>query len=102
MAIRVDFVGCRFIDRQLSAYERDRPELAPTEKPKDCDVPSSRHEPVSRARIERALQFVATIIAGPDGEAYLPIFERLEHELSAIDAKTDALSRARALVASRP
>lgn len=59
---------------------------------------SAAVHPITRARIERALQVVATIVAGPKGEAYLPIFERLERELAAIDAKTDALARARAVI----
>lgn len=53
--------------------------------------------PITRARIERALQFMAMIVAGPDGDLYLPIFERLEAELAAIDRKTDALARARTI-----
>jgi hypothetical protein len=56
----------------------------------------------TRERIERALGFIAEIVAGPGGEAYLPIFERLERELAAIDAKADALGRARAIVATNP
>jgi hypothetical protein len=55
-----------------------------------------------RDRIEQALRFMATIVAGPDGEVYLPIFERLERELAARDAKTDALQRARALAMANP
>lgn len=58
--------------------------------------------PISRARIERALHFVAIVVAAPGGEAYLPIFERLERELAALDAKTDALARARSLIAASP
>lgn len=40
---------------------------------------------------------MAMIVAGPDGDLYLPIFERLEAELAAIDRKTDALARARTI-----
>jgi hypothetical protein len=43
---------------------------------------------------------MAEIVASPGGEVYLPIFERLEAELAAIDTKTDALARARSLAAS--
>ncbi len=57
---------------------------------------------VTRARIEKALRFMAIIVSGTDGELYLPIFERLERELAAIDVKTDALQRARSMVASIP
>ena len=55
--------------------------------------------PITRVRIERALQFMAMIVAGPDGDLYLPLFERLERELAAIDAKADALARARTIAA---
>lgn len=55
--------------------------------------------PVSRERIERALRFVAAIVAEPGGEVYLPIFERLERELTDMDTKADALARARSIAA---
>ena len=42
---------------------------------------------------------MAMIVAGPDGDLYLPLFERLERELAAIDAKADALARARTIAA---
>lgn len=58
--------------------------------------------PITRARIEQALRFMANIVTGPDGEVYLPIFERLERELAAIDAKSDALQRARTMVGASP
>ena len=57
---------------------------------------------IARERIEHALWFVAKIVAEPDGEVYLPIFERLERELAAIDAKSDAMARARTLLATTP
>lgn len=38
----------------------------------------------------------ALVIADP---VYLPIFERLEQELAALEAKEDGISRARALLA---
>jgi len=62
-------------------------------------VPVSRSvdRPVSRQRVEDALQFVAAIVAGPDGEVYLPIFHRLERELAAIDERESALARARSI-----
>lgn len=56
----------------------------------------------TQERIERALRFMAQVVAGPDGEVYLPIFERLERELAALDAKSSALERARAMVAATP
>lgn len=55
---------------------------------------------ITRARVERALQIIAAIVTGPEGDAYLPIFERLERELAALDAKSDALARARSIVAA--
>lgn len=58
--------------------------------------------PIARARIEQALRFMADIVTGPGGEVYLPIFERLERELAAIDAKSDALQRARTMVGATP
>jgi hypothetical protein len=62
-------------------------------------LPRRADDPVSRERIERALRFVAAIVAEPGGEVYLPIFERLERELTDIDAKADALARARTIAA---
>lgn len=56
-------------------------------------------ELISRARVERALHFLATIVTETGGEVYLPLFERLERELAAIDAKADALARARTIAA---
>jgi hypothetical protein len=58
--------------------------------------------PVTRARIEQALRFMANIVTAPNGEVYLPIFERLERELAAVDAKSDALQRARTMVGAIP
>lgn len=58
-------------------------------------VSSPACHPITRERVQRALHFVAEIVASPGGEVYLPIFERLEAELAAIDRKTDALARAR-------
>jgi hypothetical protein len=57
---------------------------------------------ITRARIERALQFIAGVVAGPGGEVYLPIFERLERELAALDTKADALARARSMIVASP
>lgn len=68
----------------------------------DVEGSSIIGHPVTRARIERALRFMASIVAGPDGEVYLPIFERLERELAAIDAKSDSLQRARTMVGAIP
>ncbi|MCB5409167.1 hypothetical protein [Pseudogemmobacter faecipullorum] len=38
----------------------------------------------------------ALVVADP---VYLPVFERIEHELAAYEAKDDAISRARAIAA---
>lgn len=38
----------------------------------------------------------ALVVADP---VYLPVFERIEHELAAYEAKDDAVSRARAIAA---
>mgnify|MGYP001234827954 CR=1 FL=1 len=57
---------------------------------------------VTRVRIEQALRFMANIVTEPDGEVYLPIFERLERELAAIDAKSDAMQRARTIAGAIP
>jgi hypothetical protein len=62
-------------------------------------LPKHADGSVSRERIERALRFVAAIVAEPGGEVYLPIFERLERELAGMDAKADALGRARSIAA---
>jgi hypothetical protein len=52
---------------------------------------------VDRTRLERALHTVARIVGRPGGEIYLPIFERLERELAALDKAESTLARARAL-----
>lgn len=50
-------------------------------------------------RLQRAYLVAAEIVA-QHGEKYLPIFERLESELRAINAKESAIDRAR-MVASK-
>ena len=52
---------------------------------------------VDRVRLERALRIVAAIVARPGGEVYVPIFERLERELAALDHARSAVDRARAM-----
>jgi hypothetical protein len=59
-------------------------------------APDPAHS-VHRRRLERALHIVAGIVGRPGGEIYLPIFERLERELTALDKAESALARARAL-----
>jgi hypothetical protein len=51
-----------------------------------------------RARVERALEHAALLV-DRQGDAFLPIFVRLEAELAAMTQKTDAVGRARARVA---
>ena len=60
------------------------------------EVPRSA-EKIDRARLERALQAVAAIVAQRGGEVYLPIFERLERELATLDKAESALARARSI-----
>lgn len=51
-----------------------------------------------RARVERALGYAALLV-DRQGEAFLPIFLRLETELAAMTQQADALDRARARAA---
>lgn len=53
---------------------------------------------ISTERLERALRTAARIVAGPGGEIYVPIFERLESELADRQRRSNARDRARALV----
>ena len=39
--------------------------------------------PVTLERLVRALNYVSELVAQPEGEVFLPIFERLERELKA-------------------
>lgn len=55
-------------------------------------------QPMTTERIERALRDVAAIVAAPGGEAYVPLFERLERELAERQSRQDAIARARAMV----
>ncbi len=53
--------------------------------------------PITRERLERALAAVASIVAQPGGDVYVPIFERLEYELQLFNEKRSAVERARAM-----
>lgn len=56
---------------------------------------------ITAAQLERALVTIAELAL--ENEAYLPIFERLNNELSAMRAKRDLLAQARRIVdAHRP
>ena len=56
---------------------------------------------VTKDRIEAALIVVARHVAAPGGEVYLPVYERLERELAALEARETAIDRARRLVRER-
>lgn len=55
---------------------------------------------LSTERLGRALRTVARIVAGPGGEKYILLFERLESEMAARERMSDARARARALAES--
>ena len=56
---------------------------------------------ITAAQLERALVTIAELAL--ENEAYLPIFERLNNELSAMRAKRDLLAQAQRIVdAHRP
>lgn len=52
------------------------------------------------AELERTLRILAEIVAGRDGAAYIPLFERVESELAARARANDARARARALLSA--
>lgn len=54
---------------------------------------------ISPERLNRALRTLARIVAGPGGEVYIPLFERLEAEVAASARATDARDRARRMAA---
>jgi len=58
--------------------------------------PVKRHD-ITPALLERCLDRVALAIsrAGPNGTAYLPIFERLERELHTMRSQEELLARAK-------
>lgn len=54
-------------------------------------------EPVTHSDLKTMHRMAAAmVIVDP---VYLPIFERIEHELAAFEAQGDAISRARAIAA---
>ena len=65
-----------------------------TFKNKQADRTQTNQSP-DLQRLNNALAKVAELVI--DNPIYLPIFERLERELSALDAQSNALSRARAI-----
>lgn len=54
---------------------------------------------ITTDRLERALRTLALIVAAPDGEIYVPLFERIEAELTQRARQQGARERARAIVA---
>ena len=60
-----------------------------------------RAEPVTPERIERALRLVAYLVARDDeGEAYLPILDRLEEELAECHRRESPRDRALRLLSA--
>jgi hypothetical protein len=54
------------------------------------------NSPVTAADIEECLDIVAGLADGENGEQYIPLFERLEKELAAMDQKRTTLDRIKA------
>ena len=54
-------------------------------------------EPVTLSDLQRMHRMAAALVVADP--VYLPIFERIEHELAAFEASGDAISRARAIAA---
>lgn len=54
-----------------------------------------------RAQLVELLEYVAGMIDGPGGEAYLPIFQRVEEEIQAISVKENAIERARRILSEK-
>ena len=52
-------------------------------------------EPVTLSDLQRMHRMAAALVVADP--VYLPIFERIEHELAAFEARGDAISRARAI-----
>lgn len=53
--------------------------------------------PVTLAELQKMHRMAAALVVADP--VYLPVFERIEHELAAYEAKGDAVSRARAIAA---
>ncbi|WP_152535719.1 hypothetical protein [Bradyrhizobium sp. Ai1a-2] len=61
--------------------------------------PRANDEPITEARIKRALLVVARVISECDRPEYGPLLERLERELQMFMEGRDPVSRARAILA---
>jgi hypothetical protein len=55
-------------------------------------------EHITTQDLERALRVLAKLVAGRDGDLYVPFFVRIEDELKARCASSDVRARARALL----
>jgi len=53
--------------------------------------------PVTLSDLQKMHRMAAALVVADP--IYLPLFERIEHELTAFEAKGDAISRARAIAA---
>lgn len=54
------------------------------------------------ASLTVAREYLAEMVIDPEGgAAYVPLFERLEREIEAIEARQNAVDRARRLIADR-
>ena len=53
--------------------------------------------PISLSDLQKMHRMAAALVISDP--IYLPVFERIEHELAAFDAQSDAISRARAIAA---
>lgn len=54
-------------------------------------------EPVTLSDLQKMHRMAAALVI--TDPVYLPIFERIEHELAVFEARGDAISRARAIAA---
>jgi hypothetical protein len=54
------------------------------------------NRPVTAADIETCLDIVADLASSEDGEQYVPLYERLENELEALQKQETTLDRIRA------
>lgn len=73
----------------ISASDRSNP------SPRDNLLESYMPHP-TLAELNDAIAYVAEMITGrPDGDTYLPIFERLEEEIKAHAAKESTIERAK-------
>lgn len=54
-------------------------------------------EPVTLSDLQKMHRIAAVLLTA--NPVYLPIFNRIEHELAVFEAKDDAISRARAIAA---